>query len=64
MRKKKILTATAVFLFLFARGSSQDHLRNIPRSERKGFAVLNCYNGTPRSRAMEFERGSSAWPPW
>ncbi len=55
MRKKKILTSTAVFLILCSCGSSTDYLRNIPRSERKGLAVLNYYNGTPRSRAMEFE---------
>ncbi len=55
MRKKNILTAISVFLILCSCGSSTDYLRNIPRSERKGLAVLNYYNGTPRSRATEFE---------
>ncbi len=54
MKKKKPAAALAVILFLSACGSSADQLRNIPRSERKGLAVLNYYNGTPRSRAMEF----------
>lgn len=49
------LTAIFLILFMFSCTSDTKHLRNIPRESRKGLAVLNFKNNTPKSRSAEYE---------
>jgi TolB-like protein len=56
MKTRKGLLVFCAFMFMVVCGGGETaYLRKIPRSERKGLAVLNYYNGTPRSRAAEFQ---------
>ncbi len=55
MMKMNKLFIPCVIVLCVSCGSSQDYLRDIPRSKRKALVVLNFKNNTPKSRALEYQ---------
>jgi TolB-like protein len=57
--KMKVLACICLFILISCATSTtpatQDQIRNVPRSQRKGLLVMNFKNNTIKSRAGEFE---------